>query len=51
MKIKRNAGQTIAEYALIIGLVVVIILAAMKIFGGSVNTGFGKIAAKIASAF
>lgn len=51
MKIKRNAGQTIAEYALIIGLVVVIILAAMKIFGGSVTASFGKIAAKIASAF
>jgi Flp pilus assembly pilin Flp len=51
MKIKRNAGQTIVEYALIIGLVAVIIIAVMKIFGGSVNAGFVKIANMIAGAF
>ncbi len=51
MKIKKNAGQTIAEYALIIGLVAVLIMGVMKIFGGSINAGFAKIAAMIAGAF
>jgi|GEM_PF-2626616 len=50
-KINRSKGQTIAEYALIIGLVAVIILGVMKIFGGSVTAGFSKIAALIAGAF
>ncbi|MCX5776789.1 MAG: Flp family type IVb pilin [Candidatus Firestonebacteria bacterium] len=47
----RRKGQTIAEYALIIGLVAVIIMGAMKLFGGSVTAGFSKIAAMIAGAF
>ena len=50
-KINRSKGQTIAEYALIIGLVAVIIMGAMKIFGGSVAAGFVKIGAMIAGAF
>lgn len=50
-KIGKSKGQTIAEYALIIGLVAVVIMGAMKIFGGSVTAGFGKIAALIAGAF
>lgn len=50
-KTSRRKGQTIAEYALIIGLVAVVILGAMKIFGVSVTAGFSKIAVLIAGAF
>ncbi len=51
MKITKSSGQTIAEYALIIGLVAVLILAVMKIFGGSITVSFGKIAKMITGAF
>jgi Flp pilus assembly pilin Flp len=47
VKLKKERGQTMAEYALIIGLAVVLIIAAYKIFGTSVKTALGLSAAKI----
>ncbi|MEI6845977.1 MAG: Flp family type IVb pilin [Candidatus Firestonebacteria bacterium] len=50
-KIIRSKGQTIVEYALIVGLVAVLILGVMKIFNVSITAAFGRITTKIAGAF
>ncbi len=50
MKIlKSKKGQGMVEYILIIFLVVVVVISAVKIFGGKVNTMFTETNDKISS--
>ncbi len=37
---KRSQGMT--EYIIIVGLIAIFVIAAVKLFGGTVNEGFGK---------
>lgn len=39
---KKQSGQGMTEYILIVALIAVAVIAAVKIFGGSVKTGFGN---------
>ncbi len=47
--LKNKKGQGMVEYILIIFLVVVVVIAAVKIFGGKVNTMFSQTNEKISS--
>lgn len=47
--LKKGKGQGMVEYVLIIALVVIIVIAGVKLFGGKVNTLFEKSADKIQS--
>ncbi|MCE5299528.1 MAG: Flp family type IVb pilin [Spirochaetia bacterium] len=43
----RKKGQGMTEYILIIALVAILVLGAVKIFGGKVKGGFDKASEKI----
>lgn len=47
--LKSRTGQGMVEYILIIFLVVVVVISAVKIFGGKVNTMFTETNDKISS--
>ena len=42
-------GQDLVEYALLVGLIVIIAIAAVTLAGGSVSTIFSKIASELSS--
>ncbi|MBQ3834313.1 MAG: Flp family type IVb pilin [Elusimicrobia bacterium] len=46
---KSKKGQGMVEYILIIFLVVVVVISAVKLFGGKVNTMFSETNDKIAT--
>ncbi len=47
---RNEEGQDLIEYALLVGLISLVAVAAIGLAGGSVNTIFGNIAGKLASA-
>ena len=48
MKLRKNqSGQGLTEYILIVALIAVAVIAAVKLFGGSVKTGFGSATTQI----
>ena len=47
---KKEEGQDLIEYALLVGLISLVAVAAIGLAGGSVNTIFTNIQAKLASA-
>jgi pilus assembly protein Flp/PilA len=44
---REDSGVTAVEYALIIGLVAVVLIGAITILGGNVRDAFGTVACKI----
>ncbi len=48
--IRNEEGQDLIEYALLVGLISLVAVAAIGLAGGSVNEIFGNIAGKLASA-
>lgn len=49
-ELKREDGQAMVEYALILGLVSVVAIIALGVIGTNVNTIFGKIGSALAGA-
>jgi len=49
--LKREEGQDLAEYALLIGLIALVVLAAVTLLGGNLSTLFDTIAAEVGSWF
>jgi pilus assembly protein Flp/PilA len=49
--LKREEGQDLAEYALLIGLIALVVLLAVTILGQNLSTLFSRIAAEVASWF
>jgi len=47
---KDESGQGLVEYGLLILLIVVIAVAALKLFGGSITTMFGTMNTKVTDA-
>ena len=45
--IRRKKGQGMVEYILIIALVAILVIGALKLFGGKVKTGFKKAADEV----
>lgn len=41
--LEREEGQDLAEYALLIGLIALVVVASVTLLGGGLNTTFGKI--------
>jgi pilus assembly protein Flp/PilA len=48
--VDRQDGQDLVEYALLVGLIVIIAIAAIQLAGGSVSTIFANIADQLSSA-
>jgi pilus assembly protein Flp/PilA len=48
--LRNEEGQDLIEYALLVGLISLVAVAAIGLAGGSVNDIFGAIAGKLASA-
>ena len=48
--VRNEEAQDLIEYALLVGLISLVAVAAIGLAGGSVNTIFGNIAAKLTSA-
>jgi Flp pilus assembly pilin Flp len=48
--LKNQRGQGMTEYILIIALIAVAVIAAVKIFGGSLTQGFGTASGAIGAA-
>ena len=48
--VKEEEGQGLVEYALIIGLIAVVAIAALTASGGSISTIFNTISGKLSSA-
>lgn len=46
---KKQSGQGMTEYILIVALIAVAVIAAVKIFGGSVSAGFGNATSQVIS--
>ncbi len=44
---KKQSGQGMTEYILIVALIAVAVIAAVKIFGSSVSTGFSNASSQI----
>ncbi len=44
---KKQSGQGMTEYILIVALIAVAVIAAVRIFGTSVSTGFNSAAAQV----
>jgi pilus assembly protein Flp/PilA len=49
--LKRDEGQDLAEYALLIGLIALVVLAAVTLLGGNLSTLFNTIANEVGSWF
>ena len=48
MKLNRKqSGQGMTEYILIVALIAVAVIAAVRIFGGSLTAGFGSATAQV----
>lgn len=47
IKVREDRGQTLAEYALILGLIAVVAIAAVTLLGGNVTAILNKIAAAV----
>lgn len=41
-----ESGATLVEYAMIVGLIIAVVIAAMKTFSGGIETLFGKVSEK-----
>jgi len=48
--LEREEGQDLIEYALLVGLIVIIVIGAITIAGTSVSTLFSKVASDLTSA-
>ena len=48
--LKREDGQTFAEYALVIGVVVLALVAAATVFTGDVSSAFSKVGTDLLTA-
>jgi Flp pilus assembly pilin Flp len=48
--VKSKKGQGMTEYILIIALIAVLVIGAVKVFGGKVKKGFADSAEKVGSA-
>lgn len=45
--IHEDEGQDLAEYALLVALIALIVMAAVTIFGTALNTFFGELATEV----
>jgi pilus assembly protein Flp/PilA len=50
VSLKREEGQTLAEYALLLALIAILIIAALVAFRGALEGVFGRISAAIGGA-
>jgi pilus assembly protein Flp/PilA len=48
-KLRREEGQGLVEYALIIALVAIVVIAALVLIGGNITTAFNTIANSLAT--
>lgn len=48
-KVKRNSGQTLVEYVLIIALIAVAAIVGMKVLGGGINSRFTNVNAIVSA--
>lgn len=49
MENRKEKGQTMTEYILIVAVVAIAAIGALKLFGGSISGGLSKIAAEISN--
>ena len=49
--LQREEGQDLAEYALLIGLIALIVLAAVTLLGGNLSAVFNRIAVEVGGWF
>jgi pilus assembly protein Flp/PilA len=45
--LKREEGQTLAEYALLLALIAIVVVAAVTLLGGQLNAVFGRITGEL----
>jgi pilus assembly protein Flp/PilA len=46
-KLKREEGQTLAEYAMILGLIAVVVVAVVGLLGGTISSIFSNVRQQI----
>jgi pilus assembly protein Flp/PilA len=49
--LKNQKGQDLAEYALLIGLIALVVMIAVTLLGTNLNTVFGSLATQVGSWF